>query len=51
MSAKRSIYYLNDWSYKMMFQVRGIYTREETIFFCPAYNSIPSSVYRLASVL
>jgi hypothetical protein len=34
MSAKRSIYYLNDWSYKMMFQVRAIYTREETMFFC-----------------
>jgi Domain of unknown function (DUF4138) len=34
MNAKRSIYYLNDWSYKMAFQLRAIYTREETMFFC-----------------
>ena len=34
MSAKRSIFYLNDWSYKMTLQLRGIYTREETMFFC-----------------
>jgi hypothetical protein len=34
MSAKRSIYYLNARSYRMALQLRSVYTRNETIFFC-----------------
>ena len=34
MNSKRSIYYLNDWRYRMTFQLRSVYTREETMFFC-----------------
>ncbi|HZE86156.1 MAG TPA: DUF4138 domain-containing protein [Puia sp.] len=33
MSARRIIYYLNTRSYKMSLQLRGIYAREEVIFF------------------
>jgi hypothetical protein len=34
LNVRRSIYYLNTRSYKMSLQLRGIYTREEAIFFC-----------------
>jgi hypothetical protein len=34
MNARRSIFYLNDWRYRMAFQLRSIYTRDEAMFFC-----------------
>jgi hypothetical protein len=34
MNSKRSIYYLNDWRYRMALQLRSVYTRDETMFFC-----------------
>jgi hypothetical protein len=34
LSVRRSIYYLNTRSYKMALQLRGIYTREGTLYFC-----------------
>lgn len=50
MSAKRSIYYLNDWSYKMAFQLRGIYTREETMFFCLGFYNHSHINYSVDSI-
>jgi hypothetical protein len=34
LSARRSIYYLNARSYRMALQLRAVYTRNETLFFC-----------------
>jgi hypothetical protein len=50
MSAKRSIYYLNDYSYKMAFQLRAIYTREETMFFCLGLSNHSHIDYSIDSI-
>jgi hypothetical protein len=50
MTAKRSIYYLNDWSYKMAFQLRAIYTREETMFFCLGLHNHSHINYSIDSI-
>lgn len=50
MNAKRSIYYLNARNYKVSLQLRGIYTRDETIFFCLGLNNRSNLVYHIDSI-
>ena len=50
MSAKRSIYYLNARSYKMAFQLRAIYARDETMFFCLGLNNHSHINYSVDSI-
>jgi hypothetical protein len=50
MTAKRNIYYLNDWSYKMAFQLRAIFTRDETMFFCLSLSNHSHIDYHIDSI-
>lgn len=50
MSAKRSIYYLNARSYKMAFQLRAIYARDETMFFCLGLSNHSHINYSVDSI-
>ncbi len=50
MSAKRSIYYLNAHSYKMALQLRAIYARDETMFFCLGLSNHSHINYSVDSI-